>query len=129
MLIEKVSRLFHVFAMSILFLAPPKSALAQDDSSDDLITISSTIPFANNELGNDVIRNECTWDSIMPALLVLHSKRTVVSTDQDLAVVTGKKLYLTTTSIRGIGGANFSGPKWITLKGELYRDGKLLGNF
>jgi hypothetical protein len=53
----------------------------------------------------------------------------VVSTNQDLNSVSGKKLYMTTTSIRGIGEANFSSPKWIVLKSELYQDGALLGNF
>jgi hypothetical protein len=62
MFIQSTGRNFHVFVVVILLLSAPKSVLAQYHSTDDLVTISSVIPFANHELGSEAIRSECTWD-------------------------------------------------------------------
>lgn len=94
----------------------------------DVVTISSVIPYADGAV-SDLVRNECGWNTVMPAMLVIESRRTIVSTDEDLNVVQGKKLFIRVLHSRVIGGANFSGPKWIVLQGELMQDGELLGNF
>ena len=110
--------------VSLLILSTAGPATASDQ-----ITISSKIPYLNDNVGSGNIQNECTWNSTMPAALVAQSKGTVVSTDHDMTTVTGKKLIITATHVHAIGGGGFSGPKWITLEGKLTENGKLLGNF
>ena len=109
-------------ALLLLVMAPPVFA-------EGTITIASRIPYANDDVGRDAIRTQCTWNSDLPAALVARSNGKVVSTDQDLATIRGKKLIMTTTDIHAMGGGGFSGPKWIVVHGELSEDGKVLGNF
>lgn len=94
----------------------------------DVVTISSVIPYADG-VANEFIRSECNWNTVMPALMVMQSKHSVVASDEDLTQVPGKKLFIKTSDMHVIGGSNLSGPKWIILQGELVDNGKLLGNF
>ncbi|MEO8003183.1 MAG: hypothetical protein ABI644_15035 [Arenimonas sp.] len=117
------SRVF-LMLVSVLFCSMAGTAIASDQ-----ITISSKFPYLNDQIGNAAARNECTWNTTMPADVVAQSKGAVISTDQDLDTVAGKKLIITVTNLHTAGGMRFSGPKWIALRGELMEDGKLLGNF
>ena len=110
--------------VSLLILNTAGPATASDQT-----TISSKLPYLNDQVGSAAIRNECTWNTTMPTAVVAQSKGTVISTDQDLTTVAGKKLIITVTNLHTAGGMGFSGPKWIALRGELIEDGKLLGNF
>ncbi len=105
------------------------AVFGQTAIASDLVTMSYKIPYLNDNVGSGNIQNECTWNSVMPAAMVAQSKGTLVLTDQDLSMVSGKKLFITATHVHAVGGGRFSGPKWITLDGKLMEDGKLLGNF
>lgn len=114
----------YVFASFLLLPVFGQTALANDQ-----VTISSKIPYLNENVGSPNIQSKCTWNTTMPAALVAQSKGTVVSTDQDMTTVAGKKLIITTTHVHAIGGGGFSGPKWIRIEGKLTEGDKLLGNF
>lgn len=114
----------YIMAACILLAVFGQTAIASD-----LVTISSKIPYLSENVGSVNIQNECNWNSTMPAAMASQSRGTVVLTDQDLSMVSGKKLFITATHVHAVGGGRFSGPKWITLDGKLMEDGKLLGNF
>ena len=124
MLVLNSRRIVLSILASVIFFSAAGSAMASDQ-----ITISSKLPYLNDQIGSAAVSNECTWNTTMPAAIVAQSKGTVISTDQDLATVSGKKLIMTVTNLHTAGGMGFSGPKWIALRGELMEDGKLLGNF
>ena len=111
-------------ALSASFLMLAQPALAAGP-----ITIAAKIPYLNDGVASPAIRAECTWNSDVPAAIVAKSKGGVVSTDQDLASVHGRKLTVTVVNLHAAGGGGFSGPKWIAMRGELNEDGKVLGNF
>jgi len=119
-----------IILMGLMLPLVPQSSIAQQLEliQHDVVTIGSTIPYADG-VGSELIRSECNWNTVMPALMVIQSRHTLASTEEDLAKVTGKKLFIKTSDIHVIGGSNFSGPKWIVLQGELVDNGKLLGNF
>jgi hypothetical protein len=118
------------FNKKIRALAIPALLLmsAHTMAADGPITISSTIPYANDDVGSAAIRTECHWNTELPAALVAQSNGAIVSTDKDLSTVSGKKLVITVANVHASGGI-FSGPRWAVLHGELFEDGKLQGNF
>ncbi|MGH8106058.1 MAG: hypothetical protein ACREO1_04685 [Arenimonas sp.] len=103
--------------------------LAQSVFASDVITTSSKVAYLNDQVGTPAMREQCTWDSKMAGAIIEQSKGTIVSTDQDIDKVTGKKLKIYVTDIHATGGGRFSGPKWMNVRGELTEGGKLIGNF
>ncbi|HTD29476.1 MAG TPA: hypothetical protein VK660_08830 [Xanthomonadaceae bacterium] len=97
--------------------------------ADDPITIAAKIPYASDDVARDAVREQCDWNSELPATLVAKSGGMLVSTDQNLATVQGRKLVITATEVHGMAGHGFAGPSWIAVHGELSADGKVLGKF
>jgi hypothetical protein len=118
------------FSKKIRALAIPAMLLmsAQAMAAGDPITISATIPYANDAVATAAVREECHWNTELPAALVAQSDGAIIATDKDLSTVSGKKLVITVTNVHASGGI-FSGPRWAILHGELIENGKLLGNF
>lgn len=118
------------FAASIRAIAVPAFLLlsTQATAAGDPITVGSTIPYANDEVGTVAIRQQCDWNTVLPAVLVAKSNGNIVSSDTDLSTVTGRKLTMTIVNVHAAGGL-FGGPKWAIVRGELFEDGKLQGNF
>ena len=118
-------------AAKIRLLAVPTLLLlsAQVAAAGEPITVSSTVPYANDRVGSPVIRAQCSWNTDLVAFMVRESKGSVVATDKDLSELPGRKLILTITNVHAAGGGAFSGPKWAILRGELMENGKLQGNF
>jgi len=118
------------FAANIRSFAVPALLLlsAQAAAAGDPITITSTIPYANDKVGTVAVRQECDWNTVLPAVLVAQSKGNIVATDTDLSTVTGRKLTMTVVNVHAAGGM-FGGPKWAIVRGELSADGELQGNF
>jgi hypothetical protein len=113
----------RLFAVPTLFFLSAQAAVAAEP-----ITISSTVPYANGEVATPAIRQECHWNSDLPAAMVARSDGGIVATDKDLSTFAGRKLTMTVTSIHAAGGM-FGGPKWAVIDGELTEDGKLQGSF
>lgn len=111
------------FAVPTLLLLSAQAAAAGDP-----ITITSTIPYANDKVGTVAVRQQCDWNTVLPAVLVAQSNGTIVASDTDLSTVTGRKLTMTIINVHASGGM-FGGPKWAIVRGELSEDGKLQGNF
>ncbi|MHB1175547.1 MAG: hypothetical protein ACYCZJ_10535 [Sulfuriferula sp.] len=97
--------------------------------AEDVVQVSSLIPYQNDEVANEAVRKECNWNTTMPLYLDKESDGRVRVTEQNLDAVTGKKLVLVATNLHTIGGSSWTGPKWLVLEGKLMQGNKLLGNF
>jgi hypothetical protein len=97
--------------------------------AEDIVLVSSPIPYATDGAAPDDVRKECDWNTAMPRYLAKESDGRVKVAEQSIDAMTDKKLTLIATNLHTAGGGGMSGPKWLALTGELQEGGKLLGNF
>ena len=112
-----------LFGVALVCLA------ATSARAEDVVQVSSLIPYKSENVANETVRKECNWNTTMPRYLAEESKGRVNVTDQNLDSITGKKLVLVATHLHTVGGGGWTGPKWLVLEGKLMQDKKLLGNF
>jgi hypothetical protein len=77
----------------------------------ETLTISQSIPFAEDSGASDDIKNECKFETCLPEYLKKEAKRTfdiVLNTDS-LEGAEGKTLSLTVTNMYGLGGGADNG--------------------
>jgi len=97
--------------------------------ADDVVQVSSLIPYQSDDVAKEAVRKECNWNSTMPSYMAAKSDGRVKVAEQNLDAVTGKKLVLVATHLHAIGGGGWTGPKWLVLSGKLMQGNKLVGNF
>lgn len=97
--------------------------------ADDVVQVSSLVPYQSDSVANEAVRKECTWNSTMPRYMAKESGGRVTVSEQNLDTVSGKKLTLVATNLHTIGGGGWTGPKWLVLSGKLMEGNKLLGDF
>lgn len=97
--------------------------------ADDVVLVSSLIPYQSDAVANETVRKECTWNATMPRYMATKSDGRIQVTEQNLDAATGKKLALVATHLHTIGGGGWTGPKWLVLQGKLMEGSKLVGNF
>ncbi len=101
---------------------------------DDPIVVD-TIVEAKADVLADEIKSECHWQTYMPSDIISRFNaqnprpRALLQKGKTEGVKTGRRLYLTVNDLHVIGGAGFSGPKWIQMEGVLYDGGLRLGGF
>lgn len=91
--------------------------------------VSSVIPYQSDNVANDTVRRECTWNTTMPRHMAGKSGGRVKVEERSLDAVSGKKLVLVATHLHTIGGGGWTGPKWLVLEGKLMQGKQLVGNF
>ncbi len=97
--------------------------------ADEKIMLSSVIPYADKDVANDSVRQECDWNTKLAQNIVKESDSTVETTDQDLAQIQGKTLIIQADNVHAIGGGSWTGPKWAHIHGTLQDHGKVIGSF
>ena len=97
--------------------------------AEDVVSVSSLIPYQSDKVANETVRKECNWGTTMPRYLAAKSDGRVKVEEQNLDAVSGKKLVLVATHLHTIGGGSFTGPKWLVLEGKLMQGNQLVGNF
>ncbi len=97
--------------------------------AEDVVLVSSLIPYAQDDTAGEDVRKECDWNATMPRYLAKESEGRVKVAEQNIEAVTGKKLVIVATNLHTVGGGGWTGPKWLTLEGKLTEKGKLLGSF
>ncbi len=112
----------------ILFLVVA-CATGSAAGAEDVVLVSSLIPYDTKITAGEDVQKECTWNSTMPLYLAKESGGEVKIAEQNIEAVTAKKLILVATHVHTAGGGNWSGPKWLALEGKLMEGGKLLGSF
>ncbi|MDH3352157.1 MAG: hypothetical protein OEM60_06710 [Gammaproteobacteria bacterium] len=113
--------------VSITFTLISMAASAEDLS----YTLVSPVPFAENSGASSDVKGSCSLETRLPTFIEDAAKRgvkVVISPDpgEDVA---GKVLYLEFTNVLGTGGGAWSGPKSVTVRGELKENGELIGSF
>ncbi|MDP1925574.1 MAG: hypothetical protein Q8K57_12440 [Thiobacillus sp.] len=97
--------------------------------AEDVVHVSSLIPYQSDKVGNEAVRKECNWNTTMPRHMAEESDGRVKVTEQSHDSITGKKLALVATHLHTLGGGSMTGPKWLVLEGKLMEGNTLLGNF
>jgi hypothetical protein len=112
-----------LLVMSFAFALP---LLAQADT----ITISKSIPFAEDSGASDAVKDECGFETRVPEYLKKAAKGDVdvVLSKDSLEATEGKVLFLEVTNMFGLGGGAYSGSKSAIVSGKLHENGELIGS-
>ncbi|GBL45688.1 hypothetical protein SFMTTN_1499 [Sulfuriferula multivorans] len=119
----------YMKAIHGLFVVALGCLAAASAQAEDVVQVSSLIPYQSDEVANETVRKECNWNTTMPLNLAKESDGRVKVAEQNLDTITGKKLVLVATHLHTLGGGGWTGPKWLVLEGKLMQGNKLLGNF
>ena len=116
-------RLSISMSMFLVFLIVP---LARADT----VTVSQTIPFAEDSGASDKVKEECKFETRLPEYLKKEAKRSVdvVLSKEPLENVEGKVLYLEVTNVYAPGGGGYSGSKSAIVSGELKENGEVIAS-
>jgi hypothetical protein len=111
------------FALSLIVFMSPASA--------ETITLAGSIPFSEFSGATDKVKNECKFQTRLPAYVKSAAKRKVdvVLSKDSLDDVDGKILVLEITNVYAPGGGGYSGSKNATVSGELKENGEVIGSF
>lgn len=112
-----------LFAVSLICLATASAR------AEDVVQVSSLIPYQGDDVANEAVRKECDWNTTMPRYLAAESDGRVVVAEKEPNTNTGKRLVLVATHLHTLGGGGWTGPKWLVLEGKLMQGNKLLGSF
>jgi hypothetical protein len=116
-------RLSAFMTVCLVFLC---TSLAQAET----LTVSKSIPFAEDSGASEDIKNECKFETRLPEYLKKEAKRTfdiVLSTDP-LEDAEGKTLSLIIANMYGLGGGAWSGSKSAIVNGELKENGEVIAS-
>jgi hypothetical protein len=96
----------------------------------DTVTISKSIPYAEDSGVSDAVRDECKIETRLPAYLKKAAKKGVkiVLSKDPLDAAEGKALILTITNVYGLGGGIYSGSKSAVVSGELKENGEVIAS-
>jgi hypothetical protein len=94
-------------------------------------TIGNSFPFAEGSGASSKVKSSCKLETKLPNFIRSAAKNgvTVQITTEPLENVEGKILYIEFTHILGTGGGAWSGPKTVTVHGELRENGEIIGTF
>ena len=93
------------------------------------VKIQRSISFASTAQVPPKVKEECDLQSKIPAFVSQAAGASVQVVDGALNRKVGRVLEMEITEVHAPGGGAFSGPKWLTVKGELYDRGKQIGSF
>ncbi len=97
--------------------------------AEDVVQVSSLIPYQSDDVADETVRKECDWNTTMPRYLAEESDGRVKVAEKNVDTTTDKKLVLVATNLHTLGGGPWTGPKWLVLEGKLMQGDKLLGDF
>ena len=97
--------------------------------ASEVIMIAAEIPYASAEAVAEDVRKECDWNRQSVDTLVQLSNGALAVSSEDLSNYKGKKLVVKTIEVHAAGGSTFFGPKWISVRGELFDQDKIIGSF
>ena len=121
-LCSRIALLIALAAGALVLTALP--AVAADTTK-----ILRSIPFAPNAPVPPAVRDQCALQTKVPEFVAAAAGSSVELVDGALDRKKGRVLELEITEVHAPGGGGFSGPKWLTVKGELYDKGKQIGSF
>lgn len=96
------------------------------------ITISKQAPYAQQLSVPDAVRAECGLPAKLPEFVKENADKTydqVTLAEGVSAKTPGQALALKIVNLSGAGGGAWSGPKFVTVEGTLWENGKVRGTF
>jgi hypothetical protein len=93
------------------------------------VTIAAEIPMLNPDAVEPDVQASCPATRMLPQALTEETDGAVQRTTRDLATVGGRTLHLKIISSRLLGGAIYTGSKWIKVTGSLKEGQHEIGSF
>jgi hypothetical protein len=93
------------------------------------VKIQRSIPFASTAQVPPAVRDSCQLQTKVPDFIKQSAGEGVQVVDGALNRKLGRVLEMEITEVHAPGGGAFSGPKWMSVKGELFDHGKSIGSF
>jgi len=121
-LLIRFAALSSLVVGAVFVAAPPADAA-------DTVKVQRTIPFASTAQVPAAVRDQCQLQTKVPDFLSQSAGGRVELVDGALNRKVGRVLEMEIIEVHSPGGGSFSGPKWLTVKGELYDRGKQIGSF
>jgi hypothetical protein len=123
------SRLCSCTAVVTALVAGAFVLAALPAAAADTTKLARSIPFAANASVPAAVREQCSLQTKVPEFIQQAGGSSVELVDGALNRKAGRVLEMEITEVHAPGGGGFSGPKWMTVKGELYDKGKQIGSF
>jgi len=120
--------LTRFFILSALAVGAAFVVAASADAAGTVKVLRS-IPFASVEQVPAAVRDQCQLQTKVPEFLAEAAGGSVELVEGPLNRKAGRVLEMEIVDVHSPGGGAFSGPKWMTVKGELYDGGKQIGSF
>ena len=114
---------FTAVLAGVVALASPPAAAAET------VKLQRSIPFAPNSPVPAAVRDQCALQTKLPEFVQVAAGSSVELVDGTLDRRRGRVLEMEITEVHAPGGGAFSGPKWMSVKGELFSNGKSIGSF
>jgi len=103
---------------------------------DETIVVGAQILIADAEAINETVRDGCRWPTAMVSRLVkafneheLPPRAKLEARPVDIETYPGRRLVLRVNNVHALAGGGLSGPKWMTMSGELLEGKMLVANF
>ena len=115
-----------------LFVAVIVAAVASTAQAEDAVyTVARSVPIAETSGASRGVRASCTLDTRLPGFIENYARKgvKVVMSDEPLDSLEGKVLHLEIVQVLGAAGGGWSGPKTVTVEGELTENGDVIGSF
>jgi len=124
-----VSRPWSRFIALAAVVAGASFVTAAPADAADTVKIQRSIPYASTAQVPAAVKDQCQLQTKVPDFISQSAGGSVQLVDGALNRKVGRVLELEITEVHAPGGGAFSGPKWMSVKGELYDRGKQIGSF
>lgn len=116
-------------SFALCALAAGACVVAALPAAAETVKIQRSIPFASTAQVPAAVKDSCQLQTKVPAFVKEAAGGSVELVDGPLNRKVGRVLEMQITDVHAPGGGAFSGPKWMSVKGELYDRGKQIGSF
>jgi hypothetical protein len=122
-------RKIRVRSLALAGLAACAALVAALPALAEVTRIPRSIAFAPDSGVPEAVKAECALETKVPDFIKHFGGDAVEVVDGALDPKKGRVLRMEITEVHAPGGGAFSGPKWMTVKGELFENGKSIGSF
>ena len=116
-------------SFALCALAVGAFGVAALPAAAETVKIQRSIPFGPTAQVPAAVKDSCQLQTKVPAFVKEAAGSSVELVDGPLNRKVGRVLEMEISEVHAPGGGAFSGPKWMSVKGELYDRGKQIGSF
>ncbi len=122
-------RKIRVRSLALAGLAACAALVAALPALAEVTRIQRSIAFASGSGVPAAVKDQCALETKVPDFIKQFGGDAVEVVDGALDRKKGRVLQMEITEVHAPGGGAFSGPKWMTVKGDLFENGKSIGSF